>query len=61
MACKIAIKCYDKNIIEATDRCNSVKTVTAHPDPSVGVASLPIITADQHRLIKAYTPMSDLY
>jgi len=38
-----------------------MNTMTAHPNPSIGVASLPIITADHHRLIKAYTPMSDLY
>ena len=54
MACKIAIRCYDKK------PQTSQETMTACPDPSIGVASLPIITADHHRLIKAYTPMSDL-
>jgi len=43
------------------ERCNSVKTTTTHPDPSIGVASLPLISADHHRLIKAHTPMSNLY
>ena len=42
MACEYAIKCYDKIIREAadftrTDAANSVKRMTAHPDPSIGV------------------------